>query len=180
MMNRRRMTRPALGVLVLVALDLWVKWWAVGALDDGPIDVPGPVDLRLGYNTGTAFGLLADLPVAVTSIGVGAVLLMVAVAWLRRRLPTVPTTLIVAGGVANLVDRLWGNGVVDMIHTGWWPTFNIADVYITTGVALLIVHHLLSGRRKGEAALAHAPAGAGTDIRNLPEQSEGQPQARRA
>ena len=22
-----------------------------------------------------------------------------------------------------------------MLHTGWWPTFNIADIYITTGIA---------------------------------------------
>jgi signal peptidase II len=47
--------------------------------------------------------------------------------------------LIVAGGIANVVDRLEAGSVVDMLHTGWWPTFNLADVYITTGVALWLV-----------------------------------------
>ncbi|MEU0566043.1 signal peptidase II [Nonomuraea sp. NPDC005983] len=33
-----------------------------------------------------------------------------------------------------------GDGIVtDYLHTGWWPTFNLADVFITAGAAALIL-----------------------------------------
>jgi signal peptidase II len=43
--------------------------------------------------------------------------------------------------VANLADRATGGTVVDYLDLGWWPTFNLADVAITCGAALLVVYH---------------------------------------
>ena len=59
--------------------------------------------------------------------------------WWTRRAPTAPVALIVAGGIANVVDRLEAGSVVDMLHTGWWPTFNLADVAIVCGAAALVL-----------------------------------------
>ena len=36
-----------------------------------------------------------------------------------------------AGAVANLADRGIDGVVTDYLHTGWWPTFNLADALIT-------------------------------------------------
>lgn len=141
-MTRTPIARPTVAIALLLVVDLTTKWWATRALDSGPLTVPGPIDLQLSFNTGTAFGLFADLPAAITSLLIAAVLVVLAVAWHRRHTPTTPTVLILAGGIANLVDRFHGNGVVDMLHTGWWPTFNIADIYITVGVALWAISHL--------------------------------------
>ena len=52
----------------LAAIDLATKRWAVTALSDGAWQLPGPLDLQLHYNTGTAFGLFTDLPPIVISI----------------------------------------------------------------------------------------------------------------
>lgn len=41
--------------------------------------------------------------------------------------------------MANLADRVSGGSVVDMLEVGWWPTFNVADVFIVSGIALLLV-----------------------------------------
>lgn len=38
-----------------------------------------------------------------------------------------------------MTDRLDGQGVVDYLHSGWFPTFNLADVFVTTGIALLFL-----------------------------------------
>ncbi len=50
--------------------------------------------------------------------------------------------LIVIGGTANLLDRLYYGGVIDFIHVfygGWsFPIFNIADICICVGVAAVL------------------------------------------
>ena len=55
-------------------------------------------------------------------------------------------SLLLGGALGNFIDRLDGRGVVDYLHTGWFPTFNLADVFITAGVALFILGTLLSPR----------------------------------
>ncbi|WP_211661806.1 signal peptidase II [Modestobacter muralis] len=40
---------------------------------------------------------------------------------------------VLAGALGNLVDRAGDGLVTDYLHTGWWPTFNVADVLITLG-----------------------------------------------
>ena len=138
MISRRR-SRFASVTAALVAGDLASKAWAGRALGDGPIVLPGPLDLQLDYNDGIAFGFFDRLP-AVALIAASLLIAALLVrAWDAGHAPAVPTSMIVAGAVGNGIDRLESGSVVDMLHLGWWPTFNVADVYITTGVALWIV-----------------------------------------
>ncbi|MCP6220912.1 signal peptidase II, partial [Klebsiella pneumoniae] len=53
-------------------------------------------------------------------------------------LGTVGLSAIVAGAAANVIDRTVDGRVTDYFHTGWWPTFNLADTYLTCGVVLVI------------------------------------------
>ena len=46
--------------------------------------------------------------------------------------------LILSGGVSNIIDRLYLGCVIDFIHFPFWPTFNLADIYITIGIVVLI------------------------------------------
>ena len=123
---------------VVAALDLITKAWASAALIDGPVELPGPVDLQLGYNRGVAFGLLDSAPPALVMGLVAGVTAALGLAAWRGTLPRLPAALILGGATANLVDRLHGGSVVDLLHTGWWPTFNLADTFITVGVILLV------------------------------------------
>lgn len=50
--------------------------------------------------------------------------------------------LVVGGALGNLVNRLWSaRGVVDWIDVGMsehrWPAFNVADIGVSVGAALL-------------------------------------------
>jgi signal peptidase II len=134
-------------IIALVAVDLASKFWAVNTLDDGPVELPGPIDLQLGYNSGTAFGLFSNVPTLLIVVATGAIAVALIRAWWRCRTPTGPVALIIAGAVANAIDRLEAGSVVDMLHTGWWPTFNIADIYITTGVAWWAIISMRSERQ---------------------------------
>lgn len=49
---------------------------------------------------------------------------------------------IFSGAISNLIDRVRFGCVVDYIDLKFWPVFNLADVYITVGVILLIISNL--------------------------------------
>ena len=51
------------------------------------------------------------------------------------------------GAVANFIDRATDGVVTDYLHTGWFPTFNLADVFITGGAVVLIVATLAAPDR---------------------------------
>lgn len=129
---------------VLVVGDLVVKQLAVGALADGrSIDLP-LISLRLAYNTGAAFSMGDGLPVWMVAAASGAVIAAGAVLLVRHAarlhlLTIIGGTVVLGGGLGNLIDRLDGRGVVDYLHTGWFPTFNAADVLITLGVGLIAI-----------------------------------------
>lgn len=128
--------------VVLVVVDLAVKAWAARALDGAPIDM-GVVDLQLAFNSGAAFSFAADAPTWVLLTVTGLVTTGVAVvAW--RTAPTsrllwrIALAAILGGAVANVVDRAPDGVVTDYLHTGWWPTFNLADSFIVVGAATLV------------------------------------------
>lgn len=130
----------ATAVAVVAATDLGSKLWASRALHDRDIELPGPVDLALSHNDGVAFGVLRDAPTALVLLLTAAVTAAVIAAGVKGALPRWPCALVAGGALGNLIDRLEAGSVVDMLHTGWWPTFNLADVFITTGVALLLLN----------------------------------------
>ena len=139
-----------------VAVDVATKVAAVRYLPGNPVEVAGPLTLRLIYNPGVAFGVGDRLPapviIALTGLAVAALAVM---AWRGAMHPAAAAGLVVGGGVANLADRLTGGSVVDMFDLGWWPVFNLADVLLLTGVGLILV----LAPRKATTAAAHPAAG---------------------
>lgn len=138
------MTRPGAGrtpvfaiAASLSALDLALKGVAERSWATTPVDL-GVLQLRLAYNRGMAFSLGSSRPAwviltltAAFTVGLGV--------YLWRATPTSPRPVslalaaVLAGAVANLFDRLGDGVVTDYLHTGWWPTFNLADALIVTG-----------------------------------------------
>lgn len=136
------------GAAVLAAVDLIVKAVAAARLSGTETVDLGLLTLVLHHNPGVAFSLGADLPGWVVIAATGAIIagltwyLLVAVHTLTRLVRT-GATLMLGGAAGNFLDRLDGDGVVDYLHTGWFPTFNLADVFVTTGVGLLVLGTLL-------------------------------------
>ncbi|MEX2587264.1 MAG: signal peptidase II [Actinomycetota bacterium] len=148
-------TKVAIFVIaaVVVLLDQATKAWALAALGDGSrIPVIGrTIDFRLVRNPGSAFGLFAD---ATLWIFLASLAVTAGVAVWALRDPQAPPVLglVLGGGVGNLIDRLvqppgGGSGhVVDFIYLSFWPTFNLADAAIVTGVGLLFYLAFREGR----------------------------------
>lgn len=139
--NRRRVA-VVIGAAAVAGIDLSVKAWAEASLVS-PIPL-GPVDLSLAYNSGVAFSMGAGAPVWLVIILTALVTLVVAVAAWRAATASARTQLaalavILGGAVANLVDRAGDGLVTDYLHSGWFPTFNLADTAIFTGAMLMIL-----------------------------------------
>lgn len=134
----------------------------------------------LSYNPGSLFGLtpaalVPGLPPLVFYL-VFTVLELAFVAWFFRRLDDTTQrlsiwalALVVPGALGNLLDRILGRpGVVDFIRVDlgfWpfhpWPTFNVADIWITVGLILLAIdmirHDVRQARLRKAGADAPAP-----------------------
>jgi signal peptidase II len=148
-----------LAVLVVV-LDQFSKAWIVSHMAYGGIRTLLPVlDITLRYNRGAAWSMLDSasgwqrwlLSGLAVVVGVGLLV------WLRRlngrtqKLLAVSLSLILAGALGNLIDRLHSGQVVDFILVHWhdaqFPAFNVADSAITIGAALMLLDAFSDGRR---------------------------------
>ncbi|GAB3197491.1 hypothetical protein GCM10027062_09280 [Nocardioides hungaricus] len=45
-----------------------------------------------------------------------------------------------------MIDRARDGVVTDYLHTGWWPTFNLADTFLVTGFIVVALLHSLPER----------------------------------
>ncbi|MDQ8154687.1 MAG: signal peptidase II [Gemmatimonadota bacterium] len=135
------------GVLLL---DAFTKVLAVDRLM--PAYLPRPVwgegvRLTLVYNPGAAFGLHFGaqsrwIIVALTFFALAVLGRLYLDTPLVARSRTLALALVTGGALGNLADRLKSaRGVVDFIDIGvgtWrWPTFNVADIAVTSGALLL-------------------------------------------
>ena len=120
------------------------------ALDD-QVKVVGPLSIHHVQNSGIAFGLFASATFVVI------LLTGVAVAWMLyffsrsgARHPVLPVALglVIGGSVSNLVDRVRLGHVTDFLDLKFWPAFNLADSFITVGVAILLLALMSSDRTR--------------------------------
>jgi signal peptidase II len=149
---------PAL--LILVA-DQITKAWVMATLPQGhSVPVVGRIlMLTHVWNSGTAFGLLRGSGTLLTVVSVAAVIFIVGY-WFRLHARGEAPGPVLLGGLSlplggalgNLVDRLRYGHVVDFIDFRVWPVFNVADMAICTGAALIafyfFVHHEAPGVRR--------------------------------
>ena len=147
-----------LAAAVLAGVDQLIKHWTTAVLEPvGAMQVwPGVVELRYYLNDGMAFSMLAGqqtLLIAVTTVMLAAV--AVYLVWKRPPLAErIAWTMVLGGGIGNLIDRVLAGQVVDYINLLFidFAVFNFADICVTCGIALLFVDILLveTRRRKAE------------------------------
>ena len=142
--------------LALLAADQYTKWLAIQHLSYGvPVRVFEPwLNWTLVHNFGAAFSFLSQpggmqhwfFVCIAAGAGIGLPI------WISRlkhdeRVLSFALTLVWAGAVGNLIDRLRFRYVVDFVHVHWkdvwnYPVFNVADSAITVGAVLLLSYEL--------------------------------------
>jgi signal peptidase II len=132
---------------ITFGLDQLSKWWVLGVLnldEREPIAVTSFFELAMVWNKGISYSLfstdmqwlLAGLMLVIASV-MAKWLWTTTDAWQGRALG-----LIIGGALGNALDRVLHGGVADFVHLHWhnfsWYIFNLADVAIVAGAAIMI------------------------------------------
>lgn len=145
---------------LLLGADQLMKHWTVTQLalgESAPL-LPGVMQLTRVHNYGAAwssFSGYTTLLIVVTVLLMGAIGYLLLRRIVRHPLGLVACTLVLAGGVGNLIDRLLRGYVVDMLDLQLfsYPVFNFADCCVVVGAILGGVYYLFlyekhDGRKK--------------------------------
>jgi signal peptidase II len=138
-----------LGVLIL-SVDLLTKWAVTSSLRYYQV-IDGFFTIHYVQNEGIAFGLFHDVdsvwkPLILALMAVVAVVVVIFYIWhtpAHQKTVLVSLGLLRGGILGNFIDRLYHGYVIDFLEIHWgdaftWPTFNVADAAITSGVLLII------------------------------------------
>ena len=137
-----------LGICALVAIDQYTKYLAVIHLKDKPafIIFNGVLELNYLENKGAAFGMLQNqkvffIFVAIVVLSVICYVLFKVPDQKKYRILHLLLSLITAGAIGNMIDRIRLDYVVDFIYFVLinFPIFNVADMYVTISTAALII-----------------------------------------
>jgi signal peptidase II len=104
--------------------------------------IKGAFHFTLVHNTGAAFGLFKNLVVYLAVASLCVLFLLWFSLVKAHRTPQLasyrlPLSLVFAGALGNLIDRVLFGHVIDFLDFRIWPVFNIADSAITIGAILL-------------------------------------------
>jgi len=138
----------------VVAVDQVTKHWAVTSLGDRTIDLFWTLRFNLAFNNGMAFGQGKGFgPVIAVVATIVIVYLLASLRTEASRMSTIGMGLLIGGAAGNLIDRMFRGGdgflqgsVVDFIDPQWFPIFNVADMAVNIGAALLILNSILAMR----------------------------------
>ncbi len=140
-----------------MAADWASKWWVLRHLEPSSEHsvIPGMFQVILVKNPGIAFGFFQEgeslsKMIVLSAISILGLLVLIFFGHKivgNHKLSKGCLVLIIGGVVGNLGDRLYHGWVTDFLDIYWrqyhWPTFNLADSYITIGVLTLACLELI-------------------------------------
>jgi len=137
---------------ILVLVDRASKWHIVESFSIGESRevIPRVLSLTFVANKGAAFGLMPRqsgfFAVMATVVAAALACFLAIRANRLKPIELFAVVLILAGTTGNLWDRIRVGFIIDFIDLGFWPVFNFADAFITTGAVLLMGRIALKGR----------------------------------
>ena len=149
--SKRSQTDIFLSLLItisIVAIDRITKSFFSHLLYPGesfPI-IKGVFQMTLVHNTGIAFGLFKDQGIVFIVIPFILIILLIFNIYFYRhnnqaltRHYIIAFSLILAGAIGNLIDRISYGYVIDFFDFIVWPVFNVADSAITIGAVMIAI-----------------------------------------
>lgn len=140
---------------VIIALDQWTKQLIMKYMERGesiPL-IPDVFHLTSHRNMGAAFGILQNqrwLFIVITvAVVIGIIFSMIRIGR-KQPLVSLALSMVLGGAIGNFIDRVSTGQVVDFLDFTLinFPIFNVADMAITIGVAILLLDALLEGKKK--------------------------------
>ena len=120
-----------------VLLDLITKSLAMGKDISVVNDI---LKIKYAINTGGTFSLLTGYNWLFVIISIGIIIFFLIFSENLDKVGFSGFVLILSGAFGNLIDRLVYGYVRDFIDFGFFPTFNLADVFLSVGVVLVVLY----------------------------------------
>lgn len=150
-------------LLLCIAADQAVKLYVVSHLalyESAPL-VPGVVELLYIQNTGGGFSILTGhtwvLTLVTSALMIGIAALLVKKVF-PHPLAMWTLTIVLGGGLGNLIDRIRLGYVVDMFNFQFmsYPVFNVADILVVCGVIGFAIYYvLIYGKQEAKKETDH-------------------------
>ncbi|MDD6811776.1 MAG: signal peptidase II [Lachnospiraceae bacterium] len=146
--KRKCLVMDLSAMILLILLDQYTKYLAVIHLKDQPAFniINGVLELNYLENKGAAFDMLQNqkiffIFVAVIILGVIAYILYKTPDGKKYNIMHILLTMIAAGAIGNMIDRIRLDYVVDFIYFVLinFPIFNLADIYVSIATVILIL-----------------------------------------
>ena len=140
--------------LIVLLLDQGHKWWMLNVYDianRGLVTITPFFDITLVWNKGISYGLFQQESAIGRYVLIGIILIIsvILVVWMVRAqgfLLAIAMGLVLGGAVGNVIDRILYGAVADFFsfhYAGFhWYVFNLADIWVVVGAALLIYDSL--------------------------------------
>jgi signal peptidase II len=135
---------------VVIAIDQLSKWLVVHTLTHRVV-ITSLLAFEKTINRGISWGLFYSespfvfWPLTSLIMVLTGGLIFYAIQQAKQGLSVLGLTLVCAGSLSNIIDRVLRGGVIDFIECSWgtyvWPNFNIADICIVLGVCIMLIEH---------------------------------------
>lgn len=148
MSNLKKYTIYSASTILLILLDQFTKYVAGVRLKghDSFVILKGVFELHYLENRGAAFGMLQNQRLFFVIM---TMIMMMIILWCYQKTPDDPHyiplklcgILISAGAIGNFIDRVFLGYVIDFFYFSLinFPIFNVADIYVVIGFALLSI-----------------------------------------
>ena len=179
-MNKKNKTILSAAVIVLgVILDQITKMIAVNGLKDaGYVSLLGDIlGFELVKNPGAFLGMFSDnrlMFMIPSMIMIGVLFVWIYLHDSPHPLFVVSLSLLVSGGIGNMIDRIRLEYVIDFISFKFinFPNFNIADSFITIGCVLLVICVFIPGTDIFDVTFSAKKAKQKTKVPSNPENKD--------
>ncbi len=143
-------------VLFIILLDQLIKYFVSTNMFLGQSIPVLPQIFHLTYiqNPGAAFGILENQ--RYLFILIAAVLIVAVIYFYKKiiqlsKLFQVGIALLFGGAIGNMIDRIFIGRVIDYMDFRIWPVFNLADIAIVSGCAIIAFNLLFKTERSYKA-----------------------------
>ena len=142
--------------IILISLDLFTKFLIQNnLLLNQSIKINEFFDLVYVQNYGVSFGLFSDIFYYWVLVVIGLIIvffIFYLMLFSNKNFEKNAYFLIIIGAFSNILDRAKNSYVVDFIsfhyNNFYWPAFNLADIYITIGIIMLLTSLFIKSQNK--------------------------------
>lgn len=137
---------------IFILLDQITKYFA--QKNQNTLEIIGDfLKIEYSQNSGIAFGIQLYKPLLIV-ISIALLIFLIRFGAkelnLKKNLSIISISLVLAGGIGNLIDRLFRGYVIDFISIWEYPNFNFADAYIVLGILSIVLFYGKLKKPSGE------------------------------